>query len=168
MHTSSPLSLSLSEVSVSDSSSTLLAKQSSSIFYHLYHFAAYILQEVLKIVVGEMFVFLVVVVVVVFLRYIQDSSSSVPFVFRFYKLIWKLFPIQTQRHIFTVRISGPPQVTRVNFCEPVVLAMLLLVTLKVCSTYMLFLHVQDQAELTVFSLFLNYCDSDIFLNVFST
>ena len=46
----------------------------------LYHLAAYILQEVLKIVVVEMLVFLVVVVVVVFLCYIQDSSSSVPLV----------------------------------------------------------------------------------------
>ena len=50
---------------------------------------------------------------------------------RFHKPIWKLFPIEPQRHKFTVHISGPPWTTMINFCKPVVHAMVALVTMKV-------------------------------------
>ena len=74
----SPLSLSLSEVLVSDSSPLLPAKKlpSDSLPSYNVHF-----EQVLKIVVGMILVIVgVVVVVVVFLRYIRDSTLSMPFV----------------------------------------------------------------------------------------
>ena len=57
---------------------------------------------------------------------------------RFHKLIQKLLPIEPQRHKFTVHISDPPRSTRVHLRKPMVHAMLVLVTLKISSSYVLF------------------------------
>ena len=74
-------------------------------------------------------------------------SSYVSYVFlrrrclsfcRFHKLIWKLLPVEPERHKLTVRISGSPRIMRAHLREPTVLVMLVLVILRIFSSCVLF------------------------------
>ena len=57
---------------------------------------------------------------------------------RFFKLVWKLLRIESKRHMFTFQIPGSPWSTRFNLRKPTVRAMLVLVTFKVFSSNVLF------------------------------
>ena len=57
---------------------------------------------------------------------------------RVYNLIWKLLTIEPKRHKFTIRISDLSGSTRVSLYKPAIRAMLVLVTLTVSSSGVLF------------------------------
>ena len=165
MYTSSslsPLSLSLSEVSVSDSSSSLPVKQSSfdSIQSCNVHFATSAENRCGWWWGCWCF----------FVTYRILHHRCLSFC-RFHKLIWKLLPTEPQRHKFNVCTSGPPWSKRVNLRKPAVHAMLVLIALKVSSSYVLFCTVRIRQNwlscLRFQTIVILYSGHDVFFGVFS-